>query len=185
MDNTTHVSPEIMTLLEKYAPQLARLASDAGQQLTPDDIMEFMAAPPATSTQAWREKLTRTLDFEDGLAIKFRLINMLALIDSDGETPNPLLSIVAQHMNGKQEAIGKKLMEDPTALHSLRVMLKDIMVKVVVEPPLVEQGHPDGIHVDDISMEKQMAVFESLMGGTGLAAAQSFRPQPTSPVVSS
>lgn len=139
-----------------------------------------------TSAAAWREKLIRTIEFEDGLAIKFRRINMLALLDSEGDAPNPLLSIVGQHMNGQQQAIGKKLMEDPTALHHLRVLLKDILVKVVIEPPLVEQEHEDGICVDDIDMEKQMAVFEALMGGgAGLKSAQAFRQQSTSPVVSS
>jgi hypothetical protein len=183
------ISPEIEAMLEKLSPELAAKLRDTGK-LSPDDVADYIHGDsitpriPAASTSAaaWRERLIRTVEFDDGLAIQFRLVNMLALLDSDGDAPNPLLSIVGQHMNG-QQAIGKTMMEDPAALHSLRLMLKDVMVKVVVAPPLIEQGHEDGIHVDDIPLEKQMAVFDQLMGGAGLASAQAFRQKQISPVV--
>lgn len=139
-----------------------------------------------TSAAAWRAKLTRTIEFQDGLAIEYRVIDMLVLLDDNGDAPNPLMSVMAAQLSGGKSQDMSTLATDPQVLSHLQTMLRGIMIKVVINPPLIEQGHTDGISVDQITLDKKMAVFEDLMGGAeALNSALSFREEQTSPVVAS
>jgi hypothetical protein len=123
------------------------------------------------------------VDLGDGTEVKIRLMDVLSLLDGDGDTPNPLLAIVAGHTEGKKDP-GESFMKDPQAIHSLRVTLNNVMKKVVIDPPLIEAGHPDGISVDEFTIEEKMLIFQALMGGGELlGSATGFREEPRASLV--
>jgi len=130
-----------------------------------------------TSIEAWRARRTITVDL-DGVAVKIKKWDLLALLSGDGDVPNPLLSAVSGHMGASDDEVGRALMSDPEKINSLRESLNAILLKVVVAPPLVEQGHEDGVSVDEFTLEEKMIVFEALAGGAALRAARRFPPRP-------
>ncbi len=159
---------------------------DEVRQIAQKTADALLSAVPPTSAAAWREKLTRTINFPDGLAIEYRIVDMLVLLDDKGDAPNLLMASLSEQLfSGKQQDMST-MTTDPKMLSNLQTMLRNIMTKVVINPPLIEQGHADGISVDQISLDKKMAVFEDLMGGPeAVQAARSFRNEQASPVVSS
>lgn len=137
-----------------------------------------------TSLAAWRERRVRVVELSDGLAVRIKVIDVLALLDGQGDAPNPLLGIAVGHTQGSEQEMGEALFNDPARVRALRTTLNEMLKRVVIEPPLVENGTAEGISVDDFSMEDKLAVFTALMGGAErLDAATRFREEPTSPVV--
>lgn len=114
------------------------------------------------------------------MSVKYRLFDVLALIAGDNGTPNPLLNIIQGHTDPRQanaEKAAQKLSGED--LIALQKTLNDMMIKVVIEPPLVQQGHADGIDVDEFTIEEKMLIFTDLAGGEQqLDAALNFRPLP-------
>jgi len=119
-----------------------------------------------TGLAAWKEHLTETVEVGEGLAIRIRRLNVLTLLGGDG--PNPLMGIVGQFVGAGPAEVGSLMLSDPTALAGLREMLRGLLIQVVIEPPLVEQGVEDGVSVDEIPLEAQLAVFGAVFGGEDL-----------------
>lgn len=137
-----------------------------------------------TSLDAWRQRRTATLHLSGDVAVVYRQIDILSILDSDGNAPNPLMSIVQGHTkrsDGDEE--GGNMIANPEGVHALRTMLNDLLVRVVVSPPLTEQGNKDGVSVDDFTLEDKLTIFEALAGGAvNLDAAKRFPAQPTESV---
>jgi hypothetical protein len=141
-----------------------------------------------TSIQAWRDKRTRLVDLPGGLAVKMRVFDPLILL-SEGEKgiPNPLLAVVSGNtkpQGADPEAAGRAFMQDPQNLARLRAMLNDMLIRFVIAPPLVEQGHKDGISVDEITLDEKMIIFNEMAGGEErLNAATRFLEEPSASLV--
>jgi hypothetical protein len=140
-----------------------------------------------TSIQAWRDKRTRLVDLPGGLAVKMRVFDPLILL-SEGEKgiPNPLLAVVSGNTKAAAdpEAAGREIMQDPQNLARLRAMLNDMLIRFVIAPPLVEQGHKDGISVDEITLDEKMIIFNEMAGGEErLNAATRFLEEPSASLV--
>jgi hypothetical protein len=141
------------------------------------------------TVEAWREARLQEFSLQYGGVIRYRVADVLALLDEQGNAPNPLMAIIADHTKGTPSAAqarqtGAEIMTDPAKRGELRAMLNDIMVRLVVWPPLVEQGHEDGVSVDEFTIEEKMDIFTGLLGGQQrLDAASNFRPQPTGSLV--
>lgn len=131
-----------------------------------------------TSLEAWREKRTRLVLLPGGLAMKMKVFDPLIMLGSgEDSAPNPLLAVVNGHTKreGDLEEAGRSLLSDPQNVNRLREMLNDMLIRFTMAPPLVEQGHADGISVDEITMDEKMTVFSEMMGGEErLNAAMSF-----------
>lgn len=136
-----------------------------------------------TSLEAWRKNRTRTIQLENGTAVRVKTWDVMALLAEDG-APNPLLAAMVSRVEGQPapaqeggvEARGRAVMRDPAALASLRAMLNGLLIKVVVAPPLVEQGHADGISVDEFGFDEKLFIFTEMLGGPErLNAALGFR----------
>ncbi len=135
-----------------------------------------------TSLAAWKERLTETVEVGEGLAIRIRRLNVLTLLGGDG--PNPLLGIVGQFTGAGPAEVGSLMLSDPAALAGLRDMLRGLLIQVVLEPALVEQGVEGGVSVDEIPLAAQLAVFEAVFGGEDLLrGAERFPAGPAAPVV--
>lgn len=122
-----------------------------------------------TSVEAWKQRGV-TIPLTGDVAVKIRMYDILALLSDDGDIPNPLLAVAQRRMKpGADEAdedeAGRALMSDPKAVDALRGALNRIMIAVVIAPPLVEQGHADGVSVDAFSLEDKMIIFNELSGG--------------------
>lgn len=132
--------------------------------------------------QAWRESRLHTYTLEFGGEIQYRIVDVLALLDDEGNTPNPLLAIVAENTDPTPDNKKKKTPEakiTPETLQVLRKELDRVMCEVVVYPPLLEQGHKDGVSLSEFSQEEKQDFFTQLMGGERqLDTAEKFREKP-------
>jgi hypothetical protein len=139
-----------------------------------------------TSLEAWREKRTRIIPLPGGLAIKMKVFDPLMILAAgeDG-VPNPLLAVV--NGNTKQddrEEAGRALLSDPQNVNQLREMLNRMIIDFALAPPIKEQGHEDGISVDEITMDEKMTIFTEMMGGDErLSAAMRFPEEPRASLV--
>jgi len=136
-----------------------------------------------TSIEAWRQHRTRVIQLEGGTAVRVKTWDVLALLAEDG-APNPLLAAIVGQVEGQPnanpegdaEARGRAVMRDPTALAHLRTMLNGLLIKVVVAPPLVEQGHAEGVSVDEFGLDEKLFIFTEMLGGDArLNAVLKFR----------
>jgi hypothetical protein len=133
-----------------------------------------------TSVAAWREQTLTTIQLTDKLAVQVRMADVLMLL---GDV-NPLLQAL-QKMQGA-EGDGMKVLQEPDALNKLTASLNDLLVKVMVSPPLVEQGHDpeEAISLAHIPLDYKIEIFSALIGGGDLLEKmQSFRDGPVSGVV--
>lgn len=124
--------------------------------------------------QAWREQRERELNIGGGLVLRYKVADIFAVLDDNGDLLNPLLPIIQGAIKGQGETPETSLFSAPDALPKLRQLINAIMVRVITFPPLVEQGHDDGISVDDLTFTEKMAVFGDVMGGEQFDAAAMF-----------
>jgi len=124
-----------------------------------------------TNHQRWLERSLRTVDFGGGYQVTIRIKNELALMFNDDGLPNPLTSVIMDHMGehqldkDPQELNMGSLLGDVTKTAALRNGLRDLLIEVIVDPPLLEQGNPDGVPVDTFRLDEQMRIFEEIFGG--------------------
>jgi len=146
-----------------------------------------------TSLEAWQEQSTIIVPVGKKLGLKIRVLDVMGLMAGDGETVNPLMSIISKAANNRgnlnQQQLGAEIFKDEKAFGGLVKTLDDILIKVLVSPPLIEQGFEKGISVNQIPFEAKMKVFFALMGGEApVAQLSQFRgeesgvlaPRPTS-----
>lgn len=120
----------------------------------------------AISAAAYRQRIERVAELETGIVVRLRMVDPLSFLGSgeDG-MPNPLLAVVARAMKGGAQDAGRAAMQDPQAVGDFIKRLNGLVIKALVEPPLIEQGHADGLSVDELSLDDKMAIFGALMGG--------------------
>lgn len=124
-----------------------------------------------TSVAAWRERRFVVLQLGEGVAVKVRKLDVLAVLGGEKGAPNPLLAAV---MGGTQTAKENALAQ-PENVAALRETLNAMLIRAVIEPPLVEQGHEEGISVDEFSLDEKLFILTELMGGADqLNAAAAF-----------
>lgn len=132
--------------------------------------------------QAWREARLQEYPLENGGNVKLRTVDMLALMNEDGNVPNPLMAIIVEHTDTRKKKDAQQASEDVMATPEQRTMLREelnrVMIAVVAWPPLKEQGYEDGIGVDEFSTGEKMDIFIFLLGGKRLDNAVNFRPEP-------
>jgi hypothetical protein len=127
-----------------------------------------------TSLQAWRERRTELVDLGGGVAVRIKKYDLLALLSAKNGVPNPLMALVAEHTGDSEQAIGQAVIKDPAKLDSLRTMLDEVALKVIVAPPLIENGNTEGISVNELSLDEKLTIFNALAGGERLTAVQTF-----------
>ena len=150
--------------------QVKKIQSDNGQ-------------PAPSSLEAWQEFGIQEIQLTEQLSVKVYPIDVVAKL-SRGDDDNPLLSIVAAAVQGSSgDEVGPKLMEDPKTLAALSEKIDEILIEVMVSPPLIEQGDDEGISIGRIPFEHKMTIFNHLMGGSQLDQLEKFRGGQSSPVV--
>jgi len=117
----------------------------------------------AYSLDAWNEYGVEEVELTPQLSVKVQTYDVLAVIGTEN---NPLMRIVQNVGSVKNDAeAGVAMFKDPEAVEQLRKTLNDLMVKVVVSPPLKEAGHEQGLPVDRLTLQHKMAIFLHLLGG--------------------
>lgn len=130
--------------------------------LFPPTLTPGLRNMEAFSLDAWKAKSIRVLEVAEGLAIQYKAYDLLELLTTDNEF-NPLL---AEVFSKGSNAVQQQMKSDPTAtMPKLLGLVNEIAVKVIVNPPLIEQGKEDGISVKEIPFMAKFALFQELMGG--------------------
>lgn len=133
-----------------------------------------MSGMDRSSLDAWRQHNTRDIPVSEHLSMRVRHYDVLALIAGDDGADNPLLNVIARAAGvGSSEQPGQ-LMNSPETLKALATTLNNLLIKVVISPQLLEQGHKDGISVTEIPFEYKMRVFEAMIDAEGLPRAAEF-----------
>lgn len=128
-----------------------------------------------SSLEAWREHNTREIMLSEHLSVKVRHYDVLSLIAGEDGQQNPLMAIMARVTGqGGDASDAQAALSNPQTLTALAKTLDEVMVKVVVSPPIKEAGAEDGISVKEIPFEFKMRVFEALIGSEGLPQASAF-----------
>src|SRR5688572_2154142 len=107
-------------------------------------------APKNDLLKAWERATLSTYEFEmngERLTIRYQTIDILELLAVD--VSNPLMAALQNSMGG-QDLSMKGIIQKPEDLEKVVSMLNDMMTKSVVEPPLLEQGHQEGISLSRI-----------------------------------
>ena len=141
----------------------------------------------AFDVQAWRESRLQTYALEFGGEIQYKVVDVLAMLDDDGNAPNPLMAMVAGHTDPTPDSKKKKQPDKaitPAEMQAIRKEMDRIMIAVIVTPPLLEQGYEGGVSVAEFAMEEKQDIFTILMGGEQrLSRAEDFRAQPSEGLV--
>lgn len=120
-----------------------------------------------TSSTAWHTHSTLTIALNEKLAVTVRRLDVIGYLTQD-DPPNPLLAVVARRSENP-------LSQDPAALAAIHRTLDTLLLRVMLAPPLLEQGHPDGISLSSIPFAYKFAIFSALLGGeAALAQAAGF-----------
>ena len=137
-----------------------------------------------TSVEAWRQNRTQTIHLNNGVAVRVKLFDVLALGNDGCGVGNPLLASVFEMRqqageDADPETVGERIMtQDPDKVENLRQALNRMLIQVVLAPPLIEQGHEQGISVDEFTFEEKSFIYGEIMGGEQLDAAMTFREKP-------
>lgn len=110
------------------------------------------------SLEAWQAETIRTYEFSDKLAIRYRVMDPLAVLGASAQT-NPLIAIAMSEGGRVKFEINTEMIRDASKLFN------EIAVAVIVDPPLLEQGHKNGIPVSAIPLAVKQHIFEDLVGG--------------------
>lgn len=136
-----------------------------------------------TSLDAWNQHTTETIPLTDDLSVEIQSVDFLALLTAEQGT-NPLLALIQDIVNRDEKNLPQidaenvdmnKLLADPAKLKAMVDGLDSLLKKIVISPPLLEQGHTDGIPLARFKTEWKMKIFEHISGGTmQLETAQRF-----------
>lgn len=135
---------------------------------------------------AWKQALISEYQFEMNgqmLTIRYQSVDVMDLMAS--EAGNPLMGALQGSMAQGADAsvIGAELMKKPEDLTKVFEMLNKLLVKAIVEPPLVEQGNEDGIPLAAIPYTVKMELFSRLIGGGTVDPLEQFRQKPPKSMV--
>lgn len=133
----------------------------------------------------WKAASTRVKNLEDGRFLRYRVQDPISLMIPTEDGPlvqNPLLDVIFDHMSsvdpnlksGSEQDMQQNPMENRENLINLKRGLRSVMIAVIIEPPLIEQGNEDGISVDQIGFNIQMEIFNDLMGGPEVTNLKNF-----------
>ncbi len=139
-----------------------------------------------TSLESWQEHNTVTVMFSDNLGFKMRHIDVASWLTAQKD--NPLMATLQTSMkqgNNPEKAMKDVLTDDKDALGNLANMLNDLLIEVVIEPPLAEQGNDpaESISLMSVLLEHKMLAFSALSGGDQFAQMSQFRSGQASNVV--
>jgi hypothetical protein len=137
------------------------------------------ALHPPTSLAAWNEYNTQTIPVSEKLAFEIAGMDVLALLT---QGTNPLLAIIQDIVGKEEQGITtdgnldmKMLQAEPEKLKALVESLDKILIDIVINPPLKEQGNPDGLPLIRIPTNFKWKIFQEISGGeAALDATQTF-----------
>ena len=141
-----------------------------------------------TSVEAWTAYNSEIIQVSDRLAIEVAGYDVMALLTGGG---NPILAILQDMV--ERDAEGKPqldtineaaLLDRPEKLAALSEALNKLLIDIVINPPLKEQGHANGYSLVRIPFNYKMKVFEHVSGGEqALTAAERFHTAETASLV--
>ena len=132
------------------------------------------------SLEAWQEHNTLIVMFTDDLGFKVRHIDIASWLTE--QKGNPLMATLQKSMKegGKPlDVIG----EDDNAIEGISSIIDQLLIDVVVEPALLEQGNEKGLSLKNVMIQYKMQVFQELTGGQQYAQMSQFRGGQASNVV--
>ncbi len=142
----------------------------------------------ATSLEAWNEFNSEIIQVSDRLAIEVAGYDVMALLTGGR---NPILAIIQDMV--ERDAEGKPqldkineaaMLDRPEKLAELSQALDQLLIDIVINPPLKEQGHDNGYSLKKIPFNYKMKVFEHISGGEqALTATQRFHTPETASLV--
>lgn len=103
--------------------------------------------------------------------IRYRAVTPFALLHALGDIPNPLLAAIKDIVGqgGDNEQIARSFVARIDDIFGKMGVLDEsltaVMKEIVIEPPLVEQGNPDGVPVRSIPADWQIEVIIAAVGG--------------------
>lgn len=167
-----------------------------------NEVINNKPAYDPTSLEAWEQTSTRTLLYETQYGqqgVKFRIIDPLVILGEEGDAPNPLMGVVNKHIKPgevdepesetkeqRDERLGQVIMSDIESRTALSQSLNSLAIKVIIAPPLLEQGHNPGISVNSIPLHVKIDMFVAMFGGVEkLDAAATFPDRPGPSVLAS
>ncbi len=111
--------------------------------------------------EQWKKR-TQVVEFASGMSVE---VKMLDILTSGGENgaPNPLLEIMSK--TGGKIDTDELAKTDPKLLADLLVTAREACIKAIIDPPIIEAGHEDGISVDEIPITEKIEILMALMGG--------------------
>ena len=105
------------------------------------------------------------------VVVRYKVLDILELLAHDN-VDNPVLGkLIGSVQQGGGEGVGR----DPAAIAQIAAKIKPIMVDIIIDPPLIEQGHQHGVSVSQIPPGVKLEIFMDLIGGDQLGAAETFR----------
>lgn len=141
-----------------------------------------------TSVDAWNQYNSEIIPVSDRLSIEVAGYDVMALLTGGR---NPILAIIQDMV--ERDAEGKPqldkinegaLLDKPEKLAELSKALDQLLIDIVISPPLKEQGFEDGYSLVRIPFNYKMRVFEHISGGEqALTAAERFHPAETPSLV--
>lgn len=134
------------------------------------------------SAAAWKQALVAEYEFEmngQTLAIQYQSVDVLEVIASDAG--NPLLGALQASMNG--QGSNPLAVSKPEDMAAIAGMLNKLLVKAIVEPKLIEQGHEEGVSVANIPFSVKLELFSRLIGGGVIDQLEQFRQKPPQSMV--
>lgn len=112
---------------------------------------------------AWKNR-TQVITLSSGFDVEVKMLDVMAMASSNnGNAPNPLMRMVQDAKQGEGQVDLSKL--DGDSLTELMSLVRKVCIKAIVDPPLTENGHEDGISIDEIPFGEKMEIFGELMGG--------------------
>lgn len=134
-----------------------------------------------TSVEAWNEYNSEIIQMNERLAIEIAGFDVMALLLGG---KNPILGIIQEMVerdeNGKPKLDSlneASLIDSPEKLTKLSQALDALLIDLVINPPLKEQGHEAGVSLVRIPFNYKMRIFEHISGGDqALTAAERFHP---------
>lgn len=132
------------------------------------------------SLEAWQEATTQVATFEvhgKPVGVKYRTLDVSEfLLASEDGVGNPILAELQKALQIDSKALDQNQFKvDVQALLSavfsdgvlpeLKKRLDRYLIEAVVAPPLVEQGHKDGLPVRMIPTQVKLEIFFAQFGG--------------------
>lgn len=125
-----------------------------------------------TSLDAWKEHNTFTIMFSDDLGFECKNIDVLQWMNE--QKGNPLLATLQKSMKSDDDPLADA---DEDTIELFTQFINDLLVELVVSPPLTEQGNApeESYSLRNVSFAHKVMVFEELTGGKMFNKVSSFR----------